>query len=226
MNAKTSFAPLAALLTLLFSAQAGAVTFNFIDLTEKLGGLGESSWSSLTAADHPDLNHFGINITGHATNDDDSAQFAYLDWGNAGLGVCKDALGAPSGSNTGSGTNSCQPSSDDNVTVDEYLEITFTENVLVENLWFNNNHDGGFHAGDLVTINGVDYAVALGIVDGANGIGAFSLMAGDKLTIAYKNEEFYLSGMAVSAVPVPAAVWLFGTALIGFIGYSRRTNVS
>jgi len=31
---------------------------------------------------------------------------------------------------------------------------------------------------------------------------------------------------SVSAVPVPAAVWLFGTALIGFIGFSRRTSVS
>jgi len=29
----------------------------------------------------------------------------------------------------------------------------------------------------------------------------------------------------VSPVPVPAAVWLFGTALIGFIGMSRRTRV-
>ena len=29
----------------------------------------------------------------------------------------------------------------------------------------------------------------------------------------------------VGAVPVPAAVWLFGTALIGFIGLSRRTKV-
>jgi hypothetical protein len=29
----------------------------------------------------------------------------------------------------------------------------------------------------------------------------------------------------ISAVPVPAAVWLFGTALIGFVGMSRRTTV-
>jgi hypothetical protein len=29
-----------------------------------------------------------------------------------------------------------------------------------------------------------------------------------------------------SLVPVPAAFWLFGTALIGFIGISRRTNVA
>ena len=30
---------------------------------------------------------------------------------------------------------------------------------------------------------------------------------------------------AISAVPVPAAVWLFGTALIGFVGMARRTTV-
>ena len=31
---------------------------------------------------------------------------------------------------------------------------------------------------------------------------------------------------SVSVVPVPAAVWLFGTALIGFVGISRRRKVS
>ncbi len=29
----------------------------------------------------------------------------------------------------------------------------------------------------------------------------------------------------ISAVPVPAAAWLFGTALIGFVGYSRRRKI-
>jgi len=29
----------------------------------------------------------------------------------------------------------------------------------------------------------------------------------------------------VSPIPVPAAFWLFGTALIGFVGFSRRTKV-
>ena len=31
--------------------------------------------------------------------------------------------------------------------------------------------------------------------------------------------------ITVSPVPVPAAFWLFGTALIGFVGMSRRTSV-
>ena len=171
---------------------------------------------------------FGLEITGHATNDNvgDDEQFAYLDWGNAGLGVCKDALGAPSLANPNSGANSCNPRSDDNVTVGEYLEFVFDQNVLVENLWFNNNHDGGFGAGDMVKINGVDYPVMTGYAGGINGIGTFSLLAGEVLTIGYSNEEFYMSGMAVSAVPLPAAFWLFGSALLGFVTIGRRTSIS
>jgi hypothetical protein len=46
-------------------------------------------------------------------------------------------------------------------------------------------------------------------------IGAF--VAGD----IYLN----ISVAAPSAVPVPATVWLFGSALIGFVGLSRRTSV-
>jgi hypothetical protein len=32
------------------------------------------------------------------------------------------------------------------------------------------------------------------------------------------------ASFAVSAVPVPAAVWLFGTALIGLVGFSKRKS--
>lgn len=38
--------------------------------------------------------------------------------------------------------------------------------------------------------------------------------------------EYLTAELTVTAVPVPAAVWLFGTALIGFICISRRTRVS
>jgi hypothetical protein len=222
MKMNKKFAPLAALLTLMFSSQASAVMIDFIDLTQGPGNLGESAWTTLTIP-----GAFGLSITGHATNDNvgDTDQFAYLDWGNAGLGVCKDATLVDPVTSTG-GTNRCSPSSDDNVTVGEYLEFVFTQDVVVENLWFNNNHDGGFAAPDAVSINGGSYAVATGYAGGVNGIGAFSLLAGEILKIAYDNEEFYVSGMEVSAVPVPAAVWLFGSALLGFVGLSRRTNIA
>ena len=38
--------------------------------------------------------------------------------------------------------------------------------------------------------------------------------------------NFAIYGAAVSPIPVPAAVWLFGTALIGFVGMSRRREVA
>lgn len=34
-----------------------------------------------------------------------------------------------------------------------------------------------------------------------------------------------IDNLTYNVVPVPAAVWLFGTALIGFIGYSRRRTI-
>jgi len=38
--------------------------------------------------------------------------------------------------------------------------------------------------------------------------------------------EMYVTAMTVSAVPVPSALWLFATALIGFVGLGRRTSVA
>jgi hypothetical protein len=38
--------------------------------------------------------------------------------------------------------------------------------------------------------------------------------------------EYLAAQLTVSPVPVPAAFWLFGTALIGFVGISRRTKIS
>jgi hypothetical protein len=63
---------------------------------------------------------------------------------------------------------------------------------------------------DLGSWNGVEVLSLTGFWDGAGVKGSISNVA------IWGN---------VSPVPVPAAVWLFGTALIGFIGFSRRTKV-
>lgn len=44
------------------------------------------------------------------------------------------------------------------------------------------------------------------------------------LTMSCVNDEAIVEAH-IPAVPVPAAFWLFGTALVGFIGISRRTRV-
>ena len=59
-------------------------------------------------------------------------------------------------------------------------------------------------------------------------LGLFDESTGGKvityLTMSCVNDEAIVHA-DISAVPVPAAFWLFGTALIGFIGMSRRTQV-
>ena len=49
---------------------------------------------------------------------------------------------------------------------------------------------------------------------------------GSECTRDGSNTPAYLTAeLNVSPVPVPAAIWLFGAALLGFIGMSRRTRV-
>lgn len=38
--------------------------------------------------------------------------------------------------------------------------------------------------------------------------------------------EFYTGSRSLSAIPIPAGVWLFGTALVGLAGYGRRKKIA
>ena len=193
------------------SAHAGTI-FNFISMAD--GAYGEGAWNPLV------LNIGGttMTITGHATDDtptSDVTQYAYLDSGNAGLGVCKDVLNtALVGTKVASRTaNNCNPSSDDNTTTNEYLKFVFSSNVTINNFWFNNNHDGGFDSGDTVNINGSIRNVATGVVGGINGIGPFNVTAGTAFKVKFSNEQFYISGMEVTNnVPDDATTLVLLTA--------------
>jgi|GEM_PF-1642317 len=156
-----------------------------------------------------------LSITGHASDDDDNAQFAYLDSGNAGLGACKDVTGSAQ----------CAPSNDDNVTTNEWLEFVFSEDVIIDNLWANNNHDGGFSSGDLITIAGTDYAAVKGDHSSgsdlrtdlagnfATGPGGWLVSANTVFEVAYNNTQFYVAALEVQTVPEPNMLLLFALGL-------------
>lgn len=147
--------------------------------------------------------------------------YAYMD-GNwkqdAGLGVCQ------------SDTNSC--GSDDNQMEGEFIHMVFDTVVEILTLDITGNHEA--------VAQGTEFWYSL---DGGNNwskedISGQIIGAALDLNVSWitdtldytikagpNNGEMYLSAMEVSPIPVPAAFWLFGTALIGFISYSRRTRL-
>lgn len=205
---------------LFLTSMAQATVINFAAMANS--NPGESGWSTLN------LNLGGVNlaITGHATTDNDPNQFAYLDSRTGGLGVCKDLNSAANTPHPNSTRNVCSNASDDNVTTGEYLSFVFDKAVTINNLWFNNNHDGGFNSSSTVNINGLNHHVSTGYAGGANGIGSFNVAANTEFKVGYSNTQFYVDGMEVSAqVPEPSTIALFGMGIIA-LGFARRAKKS
>jgi hypothetical protein len=215
-------AGLAAMLCLGLTSTVNAGTINFKELADAPvgpGELGESAWSTLTLTP----TGFTVSITGTLNG---SAAYAYLDSGNAGLGVCQNLDGSPAANmaHPGSTANLCLPSSDDNVRQFEKLSLVFNTNVVIGSIWFNNNHDTDFSLlGNTINIGGSNYT--FGGADGPNGSGDFlktgpySVAANTPFNIEWVDEQFYLSKMDVSVVPEPpsavlAVVGLFALALL------------
>ena len=197
---------------------ANANIINFINLTET-GGYGEGAWTNLALTSGAT----NLWVTGHSSADDDNTQYAYLDWGRAGLGVCKDAMsvGMVDMLHPGNKANNCNPDHDDNTTNNEYLQFVFDKNVLVKNIWFNNNHDGGLKAGDQATIAGNQYNIATGYAGGSNGVGMFSLSAFSPLNVEYYNKQFYISGIEFVDVAEPSSTIIFALGVLSLM-YARQ----
>src|SRR5690349_8623819 len=115
-------------LVLATAVRANATTFNLKALAEP-AQCGESAWSPLSFT----VDGVTVTFTG-LTND--VVKFAYLDSGNAGVGVCNALItGATAGtSHPGSSANECQPSSDDNVTTGEKIRVSFSQAVVISQL--------------------------------------------------------------------------------------------
>lgn len=159
---------------------------------------------------------------------------AYLDAGSfSGIGVCKEPGGA------------CAGNPDDNMTGAEYLLFEHTTDIFTS-MTLNGNHTA-YQAGHIfIDANGLTGGINLmpvtvtgGIVDLALlGVGSSFLVstAGNMiapLTICPQGRDgchpppaiqAYVG--SVSTVPIPAAAWLFGSALMGLAGVARKRKLS
>jgi hypothetical protein len=143
--------------------------------------------------------------------------------GPGGLGNCRNF--------TGGTTAQCDPNSDDNLTIatTEELTLGFTNDggavitaYFGEFLFYDDNHQA-INGNIRVTHDGGSSTIAVaGGVGDLSGIGGSTfLIFNDQGDSIKADQNYYITAATVTAVPVPAAVWLFGSGL-GLLGWLRR----
>lgn len=181
-------------------------------------------------------NYIGLKITASGP-DNDTNQYAYMDSSFGGTGVANGGLGACMDLKS---NDHCTPSSDDNVTHGESVHFVWDSNIVITGIWFNNNHDSDFNlAGNKISIEGDDYLFSALDFDVLRSSGATltdavnnrnadffygldrTVSMGSSFDISFFDDQFYISAIEYKAVPVPAAVWLFGSGLISLVGAAR-----
>lgn len=202
------------IVALMFSAGVNAAAnFDFVNEADVVQG--EFGALAINFSDD------GIGLTATASADGVAAN-AYLDEnggsGPAGLGVCKVLTG-----------DQCNPSSDDNVLNGENLILTFDQNVWVSDVTFNNgahetDFDGTFEL-IIDTVSQGTYNLAALVAIDLYGT-TFEFINNSGLANAgNRGSQFYVATLNAS-VPVPAAVFLFAPALLGFFGLRRKATLA
>ncbi len=214
---------------------AWAVTFDFAALAAMPGG--EKGYNnSPTPFSMTDIGS-GLTVTATAFSEAEGGlvpSHVYLDGpsgGPGGMGVC-NALDPGL---------QCDPSNDDNLSFNERLTLTFSQNVSVDQIRFRDcDHGLDFDCGDPDDLdNGMD-GPGLEIAVGLGPFTPFSLspslapsLIGTSFTFRYVDEKYYISKLKVTPleppgepIPEPATLGLFGAGLLVAGWHARRRHSS
>ena len=160
---------------------------------------------------------------------------AHPDTGEANIATTLDTFYKPGDVNAGMDPHVVHHAYDGNIAnspatqlraIDTWLDVLVTqannagELQTVGSLGIDASDVGGFD----VASSGTGYAVFADIAKGTSEMYMIDLFTGSATSIGSIGE--IVSGMAVKPVPLPAAAWLFGSALLGFVGLSRRRSTA
>jgi hypothetical protein len=222
---------------LLSSAQAGAATLNFTipssgftveDFSTVAGtstGTAVTGGNIISEAGFEDilLDIDGIDLDVYITDQLDGNPYFDGESGGkpAGLGSCRIL----------SSSAQCNPSSDDNLTIaeNESLRMDYQNNqgesvlVIFGNFIFRDDDHNLINGSVQVSHDGGSSLLSV-----TNGISDFSsidassfLLFNDKAEESIATTNYYISSAEMSVVPIPAAVWLFASAL-GALSWTKR----
>lgn len=228
---------LALTVTLVAGTVSNAALAAYIDLTDN------ATIGSLSSFSNPASNGFtgtvdGVGFTLSARNSDGLVNFNEVYDGSLNTG-CQSGSGPLMCQRDGTGIRN------DEITgfasrPGQTLSLVFDTQVILSRFDFLDlyvNPDGQRGEQATVNIDGVMHLVDAIESSGEGGYASldFLAMGGPILGTSIlftanpssafwddSNNDYAFAGVEVSAVPVPAAVWLFGSALVGLLGFKRR----
>lgn len=145
----------------------------------------------------------------------------------AGLGVCKVLFKGVGGEGDDGSSDNCNPSNDDNVSIDESIRITMSGDFQIRDLTFYDaDHEAlgvGNNDGQVMVDIGAGFMMTTFsqiIADANNGL----LKNVSSIAFRYMDTQFYVG--AISDVPVPGAIPLLLSGLAGLGFASRRKKAA
>jgi hypothetical protein len=214
----------ASLMLTAVSANATVTTFgfDFVNMADSAvgaaGHIGETGVQSKLTSIAP-TSGSGVSVSASGAYDNTNA-FAYLDAGNAGLGVCK--------------TSNCAGNSDDNLGKNETLTLTFDKAVTFSSISFKDGGHGTTWDSSLsFLINGATVSFANlagnGVLDSSEASilkTASSTWTFTNLNPDANNKQLYISAISGSVSPVPEAeewaMMMLGLGMMGFVAKRKR----